>query len=133
MREAIKIVLPYARTIDCSPNYDEHEPATNEAERVHLITEAAPFVYALVHEKHVGQISNKLAQIPDIVFYVAASTAGHVDYRGIQINHRNADKFHGVAALRAITGIPKEYTLAIGDGDNDLSLFENAGLKIARL
>jgi hypothetical protein len=36
-----------------------------------------------------------------------------------------------VEALRNITHSLKEQTLAIGDGSNDLSLFQNAGFRVA--
>jgi phosphoserine phosphatase len=36
-----------------------------------------------------------------------------------------------LARLQRLLGIPPEDTLAVGDGANDLGLFEHAGLKIA--
>jgi Cof subfamily protein (haloacid dehalogenase superfamily) len=42
-----------------------------------------------------------------------------------------ADKGAALATLRAHLGIPREATVAIGDGENDLPLFREAGLAIA--
>ena len=44
---------------------------------------------------------------------------------------RNASEGAALAALAARLNIPKEQIACIGDGENDLSMFEAAGLRIA--
>jgi len=132
VRQVANAVLPFAKIIDYAVNLDEHVPADNEAERIAAIDFAAASAYALVSPDKLDDVSRELDKIADISYYDAASTRSeYPDYRGLQITHIRATKFHGVEALRAISGISKEETLGIGDHDNDLPLFENAGLKIA--
>jgi len=132
LQQVSAILAPAARIIDYTPDHAEHEPADNELERIALINEPTSHVYALVEVSKLESISAQLANIPDITFYTAPSTRGYEpEYIGMQLNHINADKFHGVNALRRLIGVPKDQTLAIGDGDNDLSLFKNADLKVA--
>ena len=54
-------------------------------------------------------------------------------YTGIygEVYSREASKGNALAALEAYLGIAQEETACIGDGENDLSMFESAGLKIA--
>jgi Cof subfamily protein (haloacid dehalogenase superfamily) len=42
-----------------------------------------------------------------------------------------AGKGQALAALRQVLGVPKEAVIAIGDGENDIPLFREAGLTIA--
>lgn len=132
VRQVAAIIVPAARIIDYTPDHNEHEPADNELARIEQAVEPTSHVFALVKRDAVDDITKKLAAIPGTTFYTAASVHEDLpDCIGIQVNHVMADKFHGVNALRKIVEISKEYTLAIGDGDNDLPLFENAALKIA--
>ena len=131
LRTIASVVLPYASKLHYTPEFDYHEVADDEAERIELIDKPAPYVFVLAQKDKIDEISAKLAEVPQITFYTAPSIDGLDDFKGVQITHIQADKFHGVAALRAITDISKEHILAIGDGDNDVSLFQNAGLKIA--
>jgi HAD superfamily hydrolase (TIGR01484 family) len=131
-KQVARICAPAARLIDYTSEHDEHEPADNEIERIKLIAEPASHVYAIIKDDELPAVIDQLKAIPGIAFYTAASTReGELDARGIQINHIEADKFHGVNALREIIGIPMNQTLAIGDGENDVALFKNASLKIA--
>lgn len=126
-----RVMVPASRIIDYTPDHDEHIPADNELERIELIDRPTSHVFGIVALEKLDEVRVGLEAIPGITYYVAPSTYGELDYVGVQVNHAQADKFHGVDALRSILGIPKEHTLAIGDGDNDLSLFENAAVKIA--
>lgn len=49
----------------------------------------------------------------------------------IEINHQDASKGRGLRELAAHLGVPLAETIAIGDNDNDLSMFAVAGLSIA--
>jgi hydroxymethylpyrimidine pyrophosphatase-like HAD family hydrolase len=125
------VLAPVCRWIDYVEEHEEHAPADNELERIKLIDKPVSHVYALVGLEDIEKVNVALGKIPGITFYWAPSTRGDLTCQGVQVNHIEADKFHGVAALRQLTGIAKENTLAIGDGTNDLSLFQNAGIKVA--
>ncbi|HEX8227436.1 MAG TPA: HAD-IIB family hydrolase [Candidatus Saccharimonadales bacterium] len=113
------------------PGIEEHAPGEYEAERIAAVQEDASHIFAQVYSEHIAEISAQLRLIPGISFYTAPSSRNFTDCNGIQVTHELADKFHGVEALRVITGSSKEQTLAIGDGDNDIPFFRSAGLKIA--
>lgn len=121
-------ILEYCTIIDYSGEYKEHVPEVNELD---YIVNPAPFVFGLVHKESKQVIEERLAGILDITAHFAPSVNGEEHLLGVQVNHVNADKFHGVEALRSILNITKEHSLAIGDGDNDLPLFRNAGLRVA--
>lgn len=132
IRQVAKILAPAALLIDYTEDHEEHEPADNELERIELVDSPASHVYALLPVKDMEIATTQLARIPGITFYTAISSkANSSDCLGIQVNHNKADKFHGAEALRNLLGIAKEHTLAIGDGDNDVPLFNNAAVKIA--
>ncbi|MGB4759565.1 MAG: HAD-IIB family hydrolase [Candidatus Saccharimonadales bacterium] len=132
IRQVAKILAPAALIIDYTEDHEEHEPADNELERIELVDSPASHVYALLPVKDMEVATAQLAKILGITFYTAISSkANSSGCLGIQVNHEKADKFHGAAALREMLGIPKEHTLAIGDGDNDVPLFNNAKYKIA--
>ncbi len=131
VQQVAAIVTTDAIWIDYAPDYGAHEPTVDELEQIARIDRAAPYVFARVPKNQMTELNERLAAIPNITYYDAASTDGNLEYRGIQINHIEADKFHGVAALRNINGIDIQHTLAIGDDTNDLAFFRNAGTKIA--
>jgi Cof subfamily protein (haloacid dehalogenase superfamily) len=49
----------------------------------------------------------------------------------LDVNHARANKGDAVAALARHIGVPLENTAVIGDGANDVPMFERAGLSIA--
>ena len=131
-KQVARICVPGAYDVDYTDEHIQHAPADNEMEVIDDINHSVPHVYALVERSKVEAISKKLDQIKGITYYTASGANDKwPDAVGIQVNHDQADKFHGVNALRDILGIPIEETLAIGDGDNDVALFKNANIKIA--
>ena len=54
-------------------------------------------------------------------------------YTGIyaEVYSKKASKGNALSALQDYLGISREETACIGDGENDLSMFEAAGVKIA--
>lgn len=74
-------------------------------------------------------IYRNLSVIPDLaVFSLPSWKEGAYD---IHVTHGLATKKHAVDQLLSILGIHKKDTVGIGDGENDLSLFEGVGYKIA--
>ncbi len=49
----------------------------------------------------------------------------------IELNHKDADKGHGLRALCEHLGIPVECAMAFGDGDNDIAMLQAAGYGVA--
>lgn len=131
LKRVAQIIVPACRIIDYDPGHNEHTPADNELVLVGQVVQPSSHVFGLLELSRADEVLAQLAEVPDITFYTAPSTRGETDCLGIQVNHAQADKYHGVHALRDILGISKERTLAIGDGDNDISLFENAGIRVA--
>ncbi len=133
VREVAGICAPDAYWMDYSDEHNEHATTPYELDIINDHALPAPYVYALIADHKLEKVKAALAQVKGITFYTGHNTKENVPHpaTGIQVNLASADKFHGTNALRDILGIPKEHILAIGDGDNDIALFENAGLKIA--
>jgi HAD superfamily hydrolase (TIGR01484 family) len=131
VKQIATLLAPVSRLIDYTPDHNVHVPADNELERINMLAESASHVFAQVMSNKVDEVVERLHEMSGISFFTAPDLEGDPNYMGVQVNHAEANKFHGVEALRQILEISKEHTLAIGDGDNDLPLFENAGLKIA--
>lgn len=57
----------------------------------------------------------------------------HAAYTGlyVEVYSQNASKGNALAALAGHLGIRREEIACIGDGENDLSMFAESGLKIA--
>lgn len=73
--------------------------------------------------------TDQLKAVPNIVFHENASWAdGHVD---LYITHAEGSKKYAVRALKEILGVGPQESIAVGDGKNDIPLFEACGLKIA--
>lgn len=131
VRQIATILAPVSKELDYTPDHDVHAPADNELERIANLSESTSHVFGLVRQDQVENVSTELNKLGRIGFYVAVDLHGDKGYLGVQVNHEKANKFHGAEQLRRMLSIAKEQTLAIGDGDNDLPLFSNAGCKIA--
>lgn len=64
------------------------------------------------------------AQFPELAL-------SHSLPNNIEINHPDANKGQALLALAARLGVPREATIAFGDGTNDLSMIRSAGLGVA--
>ena len=95
------------------------------------ISEPVTQVWASVPVDEAPSLVRQLNQLPESVAHINPGPGGDYTLAGIHVTHAQADKSHAVAELLRLQGVAKEQTLAIGDGDNDLPLFEKAGLKIA--
>lgn len=120
----------------CSESYFDHTSTIHFLKDIdnNALKDDAPAVFAVASTMdEIRQASKELAQVQGIQFFTGMGThpVTEVAYPAIQITHEHADKFHGVEALRKIIGISRVDTLAIGDGDNDVPLFQNARIKVA--
>jgi len=125
IKEIVEAIVADSVVIDYGPGWNEHPPTPDEVERVQL---PASHVFGEVKPAKLEAVLERLKPIQDVIsFSSVGRLAGHW---GIMVTHHLADKYHGAAALHKLTGIPKENTLAIGDGVNDLPLFQHAAVKV---
>lgn len=71
-----------------------------------------------------------LSKIPDITVHILHSWI-EGDYWDIHIIHKLATKKHSIEKLIEILEVKKEEVIGIGDGNNDMPLFESVGYKVA--
>ena len=112
----------------------EYDQGVKTPEEVDLttITEPALSVWASVPSDKAEALIERLRQrLPNAAVHGNPSPGGDTSKWGIQVTHKEADKEHAVKQLLTILGVDKSHTLAIGDGNNDLPLFNGASIKVA--
>ncbi len=133
VRELVELSLPFSkRLLFISGSNEAHSMAIEDIE-LSLINEESPSILAFFDDVHEEAFAEMLSTMPDVTFYFFLGSVPETGerIRAVQICHQEATKHHGVEALRKMRHVPKEQTLAIGDGDNDVALFQSAGIKIA--
>jgi Cof subfamily protein (haloacid dehalogenase superfamily) len=95
-----------------------------------LIQEPVYFFEQIFIPKEIApEIVSKLSEIEGIaVTLVVAQREGFND---IHVTNRNATKEHAVAELLNIIGVDKSNTTGVGDGHNDIHLFNAVDKKVA--
>lgn len=94
-----------------------------------LPSEVYFFEMSFVPEKIAPEVVGKLSSIEGLaVTMVVAQRAG---YKDIHVTNRNATKEHAVAELIDILGIDQQDTIGVGDGHNDIHLFNAVGHRVA--
>lgn len=89
---------------------------------------ALPCIFATTKED-ADQILAVIKNYPTLNAYSVSSWSdGLFD---IHISHSEANKKHAMAILLEKQGVLPEESMVIGDGGNDLPLFELAGIKVA--
>lgn len=83
-----------------------------------------------VKKEKTESLVNLLSMIPDVAVHVLHSWV-EGDYWDFHIIHKLATKKHAVAKLIEILGVQKEEVIGVGDGNNDMPLFEAVGYKVA--
>lgn len=71
-----------------------------------------------------SRMRERLAEIPEI--FVSSSIPNN-----LEINAAGADKGGALLRLAEFLGIKREETMALGDGENDLSMIKTAGIGVA--
>ena len=87
-------------------------------------------VWAVIDKETVGEIIDKLSQINDI-YYVINEGAGLTTQSGLLILRDRADKGSGTRQLLGLLDVESADTACIGDGANDVLMFQECGLNIA--
>ena len=88
-------------------------------------------IWASVLAEHANDIIESFGNLPGVAIHANVGPGGDYKLTGIQATHIEADKEHAVNELLSLIGIDRQHTLAIGDGDNDLPLFNVAKVKVA--
>ncbi len=125
--QIIDVARDYPFTVYCAQGLQTttHEPPISLR-----LTEPVNALYiAGVTPEYQQEIVERLNHIPDITTARAVSwQAGAVNF---DITHKNATKEHAVAALCAMLNVTPENVAGVGDGFNDIHLFNAVGHKIA--
>ena len=111
----------------------EYGDGVKAADEVQIadIKQPAFSIWASVSVDASDELVKTLQKLPNIAVHANHAPAGDTTRTGIQITHIEADKEHAVKKLLKIVRIDKAHTLAIGDGNNDLPLFNAAEVKVA--
>lgn len=83
-----------------------------------------------VKKEKTESLVNLLSMIPDVRVHILHSWIPG-DYWDVHVIHKLATKKHAVEKLIEILGVKKEEVIGIGDGNNDMPLFESVGYKVA--
>jgi HAD superfamily hydrolase (TIGR01484 family) len=129
LKEVVGMLLPVSEIIDFYPIFKEVKATEVTLDDV---VEEAPYVFAYVYDNEAGrQVVKSLQADRTLNVNVHYAHSSWVGFINIQVLDCQADKYHGVLALRKLVHSSPETTLAIGDSANDLPLFNVAGIKIA--
>ena len=83
-----------------------------------------------VKKEESQELVQELSKIPDVSVHILHSWI-EGEYWDIHVTHKLATKKHAIEKLIEILGVKKEEVVGIGDGNNDLPLFESVGYKVA--
>ena len=87
------------------------------------------FELVFVPEDEVPEVIKKLTQIPDIVATVVV--AQRQGMKDIHITNARATKEHAIQEVEAMIHVPKEQMIGVGDGHNDLHIYNAVGHRVA--
>lgn len=94
--------------------------------------EVATIVVALgIKKEKSDELIDALLKISDIAVHTLPSWIDLENCWDIHITHKLATKKHSIEKLIEILGVRKEEVIGIGDGNNDMPLFESVGYKVA--
>lgn len=85
------------------------------------------YMHETITEERADEIYKKVAVIPTVTPYKSKHAHGY----GVNIQHTQATKLHGVEVVMKKLGIKREEIIACGDSYNDFPLLMTAGLKVA--
>lgn len=120
----------------CTEAYFDHTSGMRILAEVDIetIQDEAPSIFATADTySQLEKAAEALYALDGIRFFTGTGTHPQTEaaWPSLHITRVDADKYHGVEALRSMIGISKDHTLAIGDGTNDMPLFQNAHVKVA--
>lgn len=98
-----------------------------------ILPSNSPAIFAVFDIDHSSHVSDALREIQGIQASPIMNYYGDERLRCIQVNDQGISKHAGGAKLLELVGLSREPILAIGDGENDLALFDlvENGIKVA--
>jgi Cof subfamily protein (haloacid dehalogenase superfamily) len=139
LRELVTVALPFGYSIylhDDPNGMPLHKPEDVTIQSAQLLiqgvkkTDVVELIDRLATVKHAARSYEVNYSPQSSVVFSTQSWQGN-DLLDIHIVHEHGTKKYGVERLLQIMNIPKEATMAIGDGENDFPLLAAAGFKIA--
>ena len=122
--DIVRIVKKYPYEIFCASQLDGFPNITEWRGK----EESVVYISNIPNEKTI-EIRRKLSIITDIVVHQGP---GYVDGTiNFNITQKDATKLHALHELIRMLDLQKKEIIGVGDGDNDLPLFDSVGLKIA--
>lgn len=83
-----------------------------------------------VKKEKTNELVETLLKVPNVAVHILPSWVNK-DCWDIHVTHKLATKKHSIEKLIEILGVKKEEVIGIGDGNNDMPLFESVGYKVA--
>ncbi len=87
-------------------------------------------IWAIINKDIVEELLVKLSEV-DNIYFVVNEGAGHETQSGLLVLSDRADKGTGTRQLLELLGVESEDAASVGDGANDLLMFNECGLNIA--
>lgn len=87
-------------------------------------------VWAIIHKDRISEALDKLSAI-DNIYHVVNEGAGQADEVGLLVLSGGIDKGSGTRSLLSLLGTTRDNTACVGDGANDVLMFQECGLSIA--
>ncbi len=83
-----------------------------------------------VKKERSKELVEALSELPNVAVHILPSWIDGNSW-DIHVTHKQATKKHSIEKLIEILGVKKEEVIGIGDGSNDVPLFESVGYKVA--
>lgn len=87
-------------------------------------------VWTIVNKDQISEVLNRLSAINDI-YHVVNDGAGQAHEVGLLVLQGGADKGRGTRSLLSLLGVARNKAACVGDGANDVLMFQECGLSIA--
>ncbi|MNH50199.1 putative phosphatase [compost metagenome] len=87
-------------------------------------------VWTIVYKDHISEVLSKLSELDDI-YHVVNDGAGQAHEVGLLVLQGGADKGSGTRNVLSLLGVTRDRTACVGDGANDVLMFQECGLSIA--
>lgn len=121
--EALKVVCDSLHTVLGEDHDLDLAPSASDKSRFNS-------VWAIIHKDYINQVLDSLSAI-DNIYHVVNEGAGQVDEVGLLVLSSGADKGSGTRSLLSLLGTTRDKTACVGDGANDVLMFQECGLSIA--
>ena len=121
--ETLKAVCDLLYEILGSDHYLDLAPSALDSSRFNS-------VWSIISKSKIGEVLNKLPSIDDI-YFVVNEGAGQSDEVGLLVLQKGADKGSGTKSLLELLNVSREKAVCVGDGANDVLMFQECGLSIA--